>query len=245
MGVSGLTGILSRYAPNSIRIISSSSLTRQTIAVDASCHLNKFIYGDDPHYQRHIHGFYQLARFFDMNNIKPIFVFDGPSRLKAKQSEHEKREQTREKTRYSLLFQKEQLLRMENWMEVSNQCHQANYSPTKESIITILTELGEKVDQIESRLPSVDNEKIDSIDKQQIIENKLTSTAQKLRSALEAVKDTNHYTKTVRDLAKREKSLILEMLLNSSSSTQFSLDMLKRDNQAMLASLDPIVLHRG
>ncbi|KAI9476167.1 MAG: PIN domain-like protein [Benjaminiella poitrasii] len=237
MGVNGLTGILSRYAPNSVRVVSSSAFAGQAIAVDASCHLNKFIYGDEPHLHRHIYGFYQLARFFDINKIKPIFVFDGPRRIKAKELEYAKRQRAREKVKYSLLFEKEQSTRLNHWMEMSDQYHQSNYSPTKESLLTILGELGESIDQIELDLPPEKEERIVSLDKQHEIEGQLASVAQELRTALQTVEDTEYYTKTVRELARREKALIAEMIMNHFNGTKSALKMLKRDNQAMLFSL--------
>ncbi|KAI9361814.1 PIN domain-like protein [Pilaira anomala] len=115
MGVLGLTGVLTRYAPNSVRQIGANAFAGKTIAFDASCHLNKFVFGEEPVPHRHIYGFYLLARFCQLNNITPIFVFDGPNRLKAKHLEHMKRARTRYKTDHSLLLEKDQVSRLGVW----------------------------------------------------------------------------------------------------------------------------------
>lgn len=120
MGVQGLTGILLRYAPSSVSKIRANTLSKQTIAIDASCHLNKFVYGDEQVPHRHIQGFYQLARFCQLNKIKPIFVFDGPSRLPAKYLEHAKRARSRRKVKHSLLFERDQTTRLDAWSQVTD-----------------------------------------------------------------------------------------------------------------------------
>lgn len=119
MGVQGLTNILIRYAPSAVRKIRANALSKQTIAFDASCHLNKFIYGEEQVAHRHIYGFYQLARFCQLNHITPIFVFDGPSRLPAKHLEHEKRARTRRKVKHSLLFERDQSTRLDAWSQLT------------------------------------------------------------------------------------------------------------------------------
>ena len=119
MGVNKLTKILSDHAPKALVHVSSSHFSHQVIAIDASCHLNKFIYGDEQVPHRHIYGFYQLARFCDMHHIKPIFVFDGPHRVKAKHLEHAKRARVRHKVQHSLAFEQEQALRLEAWLDLT------------------------------------------------------------------------------------------------------------------------------
>lgn len=120
MGVLGLTGILTRYAPNSVRQVSANALAGQTIAFDASCHLNKFMYGEEQVAHKHIFGFYQLARFCQLNRITPIFVFDGTHRLEAKHLEYKKRARARNKTNHSLRLEKDQALRLDVWSGVTD-----------------------------------------------------------------------------------------------------------------------------
>jgi 5'-3' exonuclease len=242
MGVQGLTSILKRYAPNAVRNVSCNAFTKQTIAIDASCHLNKFIYGDEAHAHRHIFGFYQLARFCDLNSISPIFVFDGPKRLEAKQMEHAKRARARRKVKHSLVFEREQSVRLDNWLQVSDMCDQAMMS--KESALAILSELGETLQELEEEIPDISEEDDDivPIEKQQEIEIKLTQIAQELRTAVLNAGNTDKYTRTVRNLAFREKELMSNMIINRFKNIKSALQMLKRDNQAMLTSLGKMAL---
>lgn len=242
MGVHGLTSILKRYAPNAVRNVSCASLAKQTIAIDASCHLNKFIYGDESHSHRHIFGFYQLAQFCDLNSISPIFVFDGPKRLEAKQMEHAKRAHARRKVKHSLLFEQEQSIRLDNWLEVSNMCDQAMMS--KESALAILSELGETLEELEEDLPDIneaqeeeDDDDMVPMEKQQEHEMKLMQIAQELKLAVLNAEDTDKYTRTVRHLAFREKELMSNMISNRFKNLKASLQMLRKDNQNMLTSL--------
>ncbi|KAI8373649.1 PIN domain-like protein [Choanephora cucurbitarum] len=240
MGVHGLTGILSRYAPKSVQNVSCAAFAAQTIAIDASCHLNKFIYGDEPHAHRHIYGFYQLTRFCDMNNIKPIFVFDGLRRLEAKKLEHAKRERSRRKVKHSLLFEREQSLRLDNWAEVSDMYDQTDIS--KESMHAILGELSDTIDEIEKveeeqEAPPLTDQKAISDEKQFEIESKLTQIAQELRVAVAIAEDSEKYTRTVRDLARRERELVSDIIVHRSDGLRPALDQLRRDNQTMLQSL--------
>lgn len=213
MGVHGLTGILSRYAPTSVREIRASTLGKQTIAFDASCHLNKFIYGEEQVPHRHVHGFYQLARFCQLNKITPIFVFDGPQRLAAKHLEHAKRARTRHKIKHSLLFEKDQSTRLDAWSEVT------------ESL------LGQQElypqDNATCYLPPVNRD----------IETKIISIAKELRLALSRAENNEKYTRTVRDLAIREDDLVSDMILNRLKDVKSSLKTLKRDNLVMTNSL--------
>ncbi|RCH89788.1 hypothetical protein CU098_009680, partial [Rhizopus stolonifer] len=231
MGVHGLTGILSRYAPNAVRSISCNVLATQTIAIDASCHLNKFVYGDETHPHRHIYGFYQLARFCDLNKIKPIFVFDGPRRLEAKDFENAKRERTRHKVKHSLLFEKEQSIRLGNWMEVSDAYHQTDLS--RQSAMSILSELGEALEDIDEYPMSHISDQ-----KQHEIEAKLAQIAQELKVAIIIAENTDKYTKTVRDLANRERDVMADMVIHRFKGIKPALQQLKKDNQAMLHSLE-------
>lgn len=219
MGVYGLTGLLKRYAPNSVKSVSASLFSRQSIAIDASCHLNKFVYGEEPVPHRHIYGFYTLATFCQLNNIIPIFVFDGPKRLEAKQLEHAKRAKTRHKVKHSLVFEKEQALRLEAWTEITEAliCQQELFP--EENAFDILKD----------ELPplNVDNE----------IEAKMMSVAHDSRMALELAQNKEKYTRTVRNMAVREHNLASDMIVNRLNDVKSSLENLKIDNQQMLNSL--------
>lgn len=207
MGVLGLTGILKKYAPRSVQTVSASMFARQTIAFDASCHLNKFVYGDEQVPHRHIYGFYQLAQFCDLNRITPIFVFDGPQRLKAKHMEHAKRARTRRKVKHSLVFEKEQASRLDAWLEVTEalMCQQELFP--EEDAYSLLND------------------------------DKTLSIAQQLLTALETAEDTEKYTRTVRELALREGNVITELDSEQLDQVKHSLQQLRQDSQQMLNSL--------
>ncbi|CAO3611745.1 unnamed protein product [Mucor fragilis] len=236
MGVRGLTAILKKYAPNSVRTVSCSALSQQTIAIDASCHLNKFIYGSESHPHRHIYGFFQLAQFCSLNAIAPLFVFDGPQRLEAKQLEHAKRARSRKKVKHSLLFEREQSLRLDNWLQVSDQYDQAHMS--KESALAILGELGETLKEMEAD-PTILEDGTMPVDAQEHeLQSKLRSIAQELHNAIATAEDTEKYTRTVRDLANRERNLVSDMIIYRYKDIKSALQQLKKENQAMLTSLE-------
>ncbi|RCH90760.1 hypothetical protein CU097_012085 [Rhizopus azygosporus] len=232
MGVNGLTGILRRFAPNSIRQVSPSLFAKQTIAVDASCHLNKFVYGDEPHPYKHIYGFYLLSRFFDMNNINPIFVFDGSKRLEAKRLEHEKRERQRSKVKHTLLFEQEQAARLDAWLEITEDM--VRRIPNDQASF-ILTELGDSLSEMDHAVSGHD---VSPEVERAIIANKLSHVAQDLREAVIQVQDTEKYTRTARELASREKNLVTEMLINRLRDVKSSLESLSDDNQINRQSLE-------
>ncbi|KAI9270967.1 PIN domain-like protein [Helicostylum pulchrum] len=142
MGVLGLTGILTRYAPNSVRQVSANTLAGKTIAFDASCHLNKFMYGEEQVAHKHIYGFYQLARFCQLNQITPIFVFDGAHRLEAKHLEYKKRARARNKTNHSLRLEKDQALRLDVWSGVTDMTSE---------------ELADKIKELQAALADTEN----------------------------------------------------------------------------------------
>ncbi|KAK4509758.1 uncharacterized protein ATC70_007060 [Mucor velutinosus] len=236
MGVHGLTAILKKYAPNSVRTVSCNAFSQQTIAIDASCHLNKFIYGSESHPQRHIYGFYQLAQFCSLNAITPLFVFDGPQRLEAKQLEHAKRARSRKKVKHSLLFEREQSLRLDNWLQVSDQYDQAQMS--KESALAILGELGETLKEMEAD-PTILEDGTMPVDiQEQELQSKLRSIAQELQQAIATAEDTEKYTRTVRNLANRERDLMADMIIHRYKDIKSALQQLKKENQAMLSSLE-------
>ncbi|KAI9302665.1 PIN domain-like protein [Cunninghamella echinulata] len=119
MGIQGLTTLLKRYAPQSLNLTLAHHYRNKVLAIDASCHLNKYIYGEDRHPYKHIYGFYQLARFCDKHAIIPLFVFDGKYRLAAKQQwEGRRREKARYKIDQSLLFEMARSSRLDNWLTV-------------------------------------------------------------------------------------------------------------------------------
>ncbi|KAI7870018.1 PIN domain-like protein [Spinellus fusiger] len=146
MGVRGLTSLLSRYAPRSIRTVNAKEFAHQTIGFDASCQLNKFIYGEEPHPYRHIYGFYVLTRFCDVNNIKPIFVFDGSYRIPAKKLEAERRRRVYHKTEQSLAYEKDRTSRLDLLSQLSS--YQYTYLP-EDAAKRILSRLENEISTLE------------------------------------------------------------------------------------------------
>ncbi|RUS21947.1 PIN domain-like protein [Endogone sp. FLAS-F59071] len=116
MGVRNLTKLLQRFAPSAIILRDPSELRGKRVAVDASCHLNRFIFGDDPHPHRHLLGFYSLALYCRQHDIKPVFVFDGGTRVPEKKRELERRDRERHKVDMSLELSKERKARLEEWI---------------------------------------------------------------------------------------------------------------------------------
>lgn len=263
MGVNGLTTLLRRYAPNSMRTVSASSLARQTIAFDASCHLNKFVYGDEPHEHRHVYGFYLLSRFCEHNLIKPIFVFDGSRRIAAKQLETERREKTRIKVGYSLDYERSRAERLEDWIQLSSAFRELSDS----AAARILEQLGETIEALQQEttwattaasnvattasdtFKDEDEEAVVTMDtlralrdqtimnRERQLEAKLTHIAHELRSAVQLANDRAKYTRTVRDLSAREHSTVASMLRDRIENAERSLDDLKKINRRMLTSL--------
>ncbi|KAG1140039.1 hypothetical protein G6F37_010233 [Rhizopus arrhizus] len=228
MGVNGLTGILKRFAPQSVRVVHPNVFTNQTIAVDASCHLNKFVYGEEPHNYKHIYGFYLLTRYFDLLKINPIFVFDGSHRLEAKRLEHERRERQRRKVKHSLLFEKEQASRLEAWLEVTEE---TIADLPQKSAVTILSELDESLKEMDHAVTHREEGNAN-------ITKQLNRIAQDLREAVIKVEDKERYTRTVRSLAKREKHLVTDMLIHRLEDVKSSLMSLSVDNQINRTSLE-------
>lgn len=259
MGVHGLTALLRRYAPNSIHTVSAASLARETVAFDASCHLNKFVYGDEPHEHRHVYGFYLLARFCEHNLITPIFVFDGPHRIAAKKLETERREKARIKIGYSLDYERSRAERLEDWIQLSPAFRELSDT----AAARILTQLGETIDELEQEkslattkaaaatatLSETEQDEAVAMDtlkgvrdqmmmtRERQLESKLTNIAHELHEAVKLANDRAKYTKTVRDLSAQEHSTVASMLRDRIENAERTLDDLKKTNRRMLTSL--------
>ncbi|KAF9900941.1 hypothetical protein EC991_006715 [Linnemannia zychae] len=106
MGVKGLTGLLQRLTPDAVRTQRISHYKGKTLAVDVSCFLNRFIYSLDAHPARVQRGLYRLCLYFHLNDIRPIFVFDGPTRIVEKEHENKRREVMKEKVKKSFQLEK-------------------------------------------------------------------------------------------------------------------------------------------
>jgi hypothetical protein len=223
MGVYGLTGVLTRYAPKAVRNVSPSLFAHQSIAIDASCHLNKFMYGEESHPYKHIYGFYLLSRYCDMHNINPIFVFDGPERLEAKRLEHAKRERTRTKVKHTLALERDQTWRLEFWLKISkDKCRRLD----KDQAVNVLTEMNNTLDEMETS-----NENA-------VLEERIADIAEKLQLAADSAKDNALYTRTARALVTKEQEIIGDLIYTRWNEIQAAaLTDLKYANKAMVTSL--------
>lgn len=250
MGVHGLTGLLRRYAPSSLKTISASTLAHQSIAFDASCHLNKFVYGDEPHPCRHIYGFYSMARFCQLVGIKPIFVFDGSVRIKAKEYEQARRKRQRRKVLHSLSYERDRSQRLALWEDVAD-----SYRDISDAAAArILDELGDTLDELEETATSILNKRqqeelqhsSDQVIEQHVkedvaaeerIEHKLALIARDLRTAMMTADDTERYTSTVRNLSKQEHQLMSCLIRERIHSAASVLRHVKDANVHMMGSL--------
>ncbi|KAI7856311.1 PIN domain-like protein [Circinella umbellata] len=224
MGVHGLTALLRRYAPQSLKSIRTKALSKQVIAFDASCHLNKFVYGEEIHPHRHVYGFYLMARYCQMHSITPIFVFDGAQRIAAKQLEHSRREKSRRKIKPSLEYERARSMRLATWTN-------AYRDLSDDAAARILDQLASPTEY-----PSTGNNK--KAESNPVIENQLVETATNLKHALKLVQDTEKYTKTVRGLSAREHVVMTSMIRDRIADTEDALQDLRNDNQQMVNSLE-------
>ncbi|KAF9129340.1 Elongation of fatty acids protein 2 [Mortierella sp. 14UC] len=112
MGVKGLTNLLQRLAPDAVRTHRISHYKGKTLAIDVSCFLNRFIYSLDAHPARVQRGLYRLCLYFRLNDIRPIFVFDGPTRIVEKEHENKRREVMKEKVKKSFQLEKNRKSRL-------------------------------------------------------------------------------------------------------------------------------------
>ncbi|KAI8341746.1 PIN domain-like protein [Chlamydoabsidia padenii] len=215
MGITGLTGLLKRHAPQSLTRTLTQQYRGQTVAIDASCPMNRFIYGDDPHPYRHIQGFYLLAKYCDRHDIKPIFVFDGKERLPAKQQwEHRRRARGQLKVRSSLVFEQSRSTRLAAWLAAADDLNLL--TPDTTALV---------LDQLKG---------VDGNDEL----SELARLAQELYRTNQRVQDRERYTKTVRDLSDQEYSLMETMVRQRMDSVQDDLMDLKRQNDRLLVSYE-------
>ena len=76
MGIRGLNTIIKKYSPDSVKDISIKDIANSKVAIDCSILLYKFKYASKAP-NSHLIGIANRVKFYLMNNILPIFVFDG------------------------------------------------------------------------------------------------------------------------------------------------------------------------
>ena len=90
MGIHGLTSLLKRFSPNSIRKVKLDEFKYKKIAIDTSLFIHKFLYS----YNNIIHGFFLQIYHLRRRNIEPVYIFDGkPPTEKRNIIENRKRKQ--------------------------------------------------------------------------------------------------------------------------------------------------------
>lgn len=83
MGVRGLTGLLTRFAPNAIEMHPLAAFSGSRLAIDGTLLLQQALFRPHavietfPH--RHMHSFFHLSKRLESLDILPIFIFDDPS----------------------------------------------------------------------------------------------------------------------------------------------------------------------
>ena len=76
MGIRGLNTIIKKYSPDSIKDISIKDISNSIVAIDCSILLYKFKYASKVP-NSHLIGIANRVKFYLMNGILPVFVFDG------------------------------------------------------------------------------------------------------------------------------------------------------------------------
>ncbi|CAG8736736.1 3237_t:CDS:1, partial [Racocetra fulgida] len=162
MGVKRLNSLLKRYAPDSIAQKTLDQYKHKRLAIDGSIYLRKFVYGikatnsqGEMHPYTHILGFYRMTLLLKQNNITPIFVFDGKTRIKEKSKELIRRNLAK-KAQEILNFEKIRNERLEKWKSVVNKMEKKKDSSSSEYITMGLSEVVEKTIS-SSMIQSLDN----------------------------------------------------------------------------------------
>ena len=73
MGINGLNPFLREKTPDAIKEIKLEHFKNKTVAVDTSLYFYKFLYKNE----RFLEGFFQQIYRLKVNNITPIYIFDG------------------------------------------------------------------------------------------------------------------------------------------------------------------------
>ncbi|CAG8633873.1 11071_t:CDS:2 [Acaulospora morrowiae] len=127
MGVKNLAPLLKRYAPDSLAQRNIDHYRNKRLAIDGSLFLRKFVYGlrvtdknGLEHPYPHILGFYCMTLFLNENNIIPIYVFDGKTRLKEKRKEIARRKELMNKVIAGWNFEKTRNQRSEKWKDIAD-----------------------------------------------------------------------------------------------------------------------------
>lgn len=76
MGIRGLNTIIKKYAPDAVQTFDISKYKNSRVAIDCSILLYKFKYASKVE-NSHLVGLANRIKFYLMNGILPVFIFDG------------------------------------------------------------------------------------------------------------------------------------------------------------------------
>lgn len=107
MGIRGLNTIIKKYAPECIFEREVSHYSGKRVAIDCSILLYKFKYASRAE-NSHLIGLANRIKYYLMNNILPVFVFDGVPPV-AKKTTLIKRQSAKEKMYVRLEFLREKI----------------------------------------------------------------------------------------------------------------------------------------
>ncbi|KAF9051301.1 PIN domain-like protein [Panaeolus papilionaceus] len=98
MGVNGITPFLKRFCPDVLQPITGrfKALKGKRIVLDGTLITQRFHYAQDPHPNKHVLGWYRLAKELHDAGVSAICLFDGKERSKAKSGEVQRRQKVRE-----------------------------------------------------------------------------------------------------------------------------------------------------
>ena len=117
MGIKDLNPFLKAVSPNLIREVQLSNFSGKRVAIDTSIYLYKFLYKND----RFIESFFKQINRLRVNNITPIYIFDGKPPVE---------KMTEIKSR-----QDKKLYYMEKIMELNNQIQEFNELPVDQEAV--------------------------------------------------------------------------------------------------------------
>ena len=107
MGIKGLNKFLKDYA----KPVTLNEYRNKTFAIDVSIYIYKFKYGVNSTKQ-FVNRFRYQVNQFEKTNIKPIYVFDGPSPILKKGTQ-----ESRKKTQNPIVVTKEDITELKNYFD--------------------------------------------------------------------------------------------------------------------------------
>lgn len=153
MGISGITPFLLKYFPQVVTKLPDrfASISKKTVAIDATLVTQRFWFSPDPHIYRHVRGWFRLISELRKSDVNVICVFDGRTRSGAKSREIRRRESARKllgaraQMEASRLRRLERILSIEERYQEIGECQEGataevfQYSPRLASFLGLET----------------------------------------------------------------------------------------------------------